>query len=281
MVAASHTDSTISLWTGDTHQPAQPIVETDFDAALKLALSPDEQVLASGGSNGVVKLWSLPDGELLAQWPAAEAGFGFPVSSLSFSPDGQTLVSGNALGELTFLDPASAQPLADPLPAHSEAVTALIFSADGSHLASGSPDGTVMPWDATTRQPLLNRPYRQRRGVNALAFSPAGQTLYVAGLDGQITLWDVGHQEQVGPPFNAHQAPILALSLSQDGRTLASTDLEGRVILWPVDVASWRALACRRANRNLAPRDWERMVGDGLPYQAPCPDLPVPEEDSP
>ena len=63
----------------------------------------------------------------------------------------------------------------------------------------------------------------------------------------------------------------------QDAR-LASASGDKTVILWDVDVASWLRKACAIANRNLTHKEWAQYVGEDVPYQAPCPELPVPED---
>ena len=50
------------------------------------------------------------------------------------------------------------------------------------------------------------------------------------------------------------------------------------MILWDVDVASWLHRACAIANRNLTHKEWAQYVGEDVPYQAPCPELPVPKD---
>jgi len=36
--------------------------------------------------------------------------------------------------------------------------------------------------------------------------------------------------------------------------------------------------ACSRLNRNLTRAEWQQYIGDALPYQAVCPNLPIEPE---
>ena len=53
------------------------------DAVQTLALSPDDQLLASGGRDGNVKLWRAATGELLTEIKGQPG----PITALAFLPD--------------------------------------------------------------------------------------------------------------------------------------------------------------------------------------------------
>ncbi|MEA5490219.1 MULTISPECIES: WD40 repeat domain-containing protein [Pseudanabaena] len=64
------------------------------DSICSLVISPDNRVLASGGSSRCrsIKLWSLPEGKCIK---TIETGHDSAIYSLVISPDGQILVSGS------------------------------------------------------------------------------------------------------------------------------------------------------------------------------------------
>jgi WD40 repeat protein len=60
------------------------------------ALNPDGTRVASGGEDGMIRLWEVASGRELARWQGHEAG----VSALRFHPDGKTIVSGSKDGTI-------------------------------------------------------------------------------------------------------------------------------------------------------------------------------------
>src|SRR5689334_22972171 len=71
------------------------------------------------------------------------------VYSVSFSPDGLTIVSGSDDNTVRIWDVASGTEIKQ-LTGHTSFVTSVSFSPDGSTIASGSWDNTVRIWDVAS-----------------------------------------------------------------------------------------------------------------------------------
>jgi len=116
-----------------------------------LAISPDGKILASGGWDKAVRLWSLPDGELLKTLKGSKER----ITCLVFSPDNQILASsglrlmrqGGAPTEVIQLWNLRDGTKLHTLKGHTEKITCLAISPDGQRIISGSEDHTVRGWN--------------------------------------------------------------------------------------------------------------------------------------
>ena len=95
----------------------------------------------------MVKIWDSATGKELF----ALRGHADPVTSVSFSPDGERLASASADQTVRIWDAATGKELF-ALKGHTDAVRSVAFSPDGRRLASASQDHTVKLWETATGQ---------------------------------------------------------------------------------------------------------------------------------
>ncbi|BCW97388.1 MAG: hypothetical protein KatS3mg024_0215 [Armatimonadota bacterium] len=157
------------------------------------------------------------------------------VSSVAFSPDGQTLASGSSDSTIKLWRVSDGK-LLQTLTGHANGVWSVAFSPDGQTLASGGFDNTIRLWrvsDGVLRKTLSDH----TATVRSVAFSPDGQTIASASEDGSIKLWRVS-TGAVLRTLIGHFGGVTSVAFSPDGQTLASGSLDNTIKLWHASTGS-------------------------------------------
>jgi len=205
------------------------------DAVMAADLSPDERLVAIGGSGKVVKIFSTEDGKLLhtlvkhTDW----------VTAVAFSPNGKLLATGDRTGNIHLWDAASGGVVL-PFSEHKKSVRGLSWRGDSGVVASCGDDGTIVWWDVKDGWPVVNKANAHGGGVLDVQFGPTGE-LASCGRDGQVKLWAADGKELKSFSIADAQtkaAPGVKLlptrvTLSADGSLLLAGDSVGQLHAWP------------------------------------------------
>lgn len=197
-------------------------------AVNSVSLTPDGQMLATGCADGHVRLFTLPEGQLLRTLTNAVKN---EPGNLVFSPDGRMLVSARASpSELAVWNTATWEATVLLRQLNFEA-HGIAFSPDGSLLVTplGGANCAVV-WDlpaGTTNKVLPTEFF-----ASGAAFSADG-TLLALKAYWDIALFEVKTWKPLGL-LRGHEHLILAMAFAPDGKTLASVGFDGSLRLWSV-----------------------------------------------
>jgi len=142
-------DGKIGIWNPRSRIRTKNLQASPFPITC-LALSPQGRYLASGGNNGVIRLWTTGDSwssTLLRSDPNEPQNRPSTFMAVAWSPDGTFLASGDSEGEITIWDPKSHRFIRS-FSAHCSSISSLEWSPDGRLLLCGGADGTVRIFDA-------------------------------------------------------------------------------------------------------------------------------------
>jgi WD40 repeat protein len=226
----------VQLWQLQDDKPVLNIHLEPGDDGI-LAVSGDGRLLASAGPNCTIRLWDLPAGTERPLPPGHQG----PVSSVTLTTDGASLISTSRDGQLRRWETASGKEE--------------IASAPGTvkhHWLALSPDGKIAAYQDDENSIGLHaivsthgsRFLRLPRGGTVLcaAFSPDGKIL-AAGCGNQpLQLWAL---EGNGDPraLPDYSRGTSALAFSPDGKQLAFATGEGKMHHWQIatatEVARW------------------------------------------
>ena len=207
----------------------------DFTA---LELSHDGGLLAAGSFNGVLRLWNVEKGQLLAERRAHNGNY---ISVVRFGPDGTRIASGGT-DRTVHLWPSdlSGQPVI--LHGHADHVYEVRFSRSGDRLASADRGGSIRLWnlDETLAQPQVLRGHESY--VNPVCYSPDGRLIVSGSWDGTVKIWDAMTGEELrtldlspGVEFG-----VTSLAIDEDGFRLAAGTTHAGIFLY--DLVTGRSL---------------------------------------
>lgn len=168
------------------------------------------------------------------------------ISSLSFSPDSRTLVSGSVDKTAKVWDISYGRVLYT-FARHTDAVRGVAYHPAGHTIVSGGRDAVVTLWNASTGLP--RHVVQLKSGVSCLAFNADGQVL-AAGGEALVYLLNPENGE-VQKTFSGHAGRVSSVAVSPDGRTIISGGLDGALRMWSTGGLTSRfrpSLETRRVN---------------------------------
>lgn len=149
--------------------------------AEQVVFSPNGQLIAAVGGDGVVRVWRVLDGLLQQSYPG--------TAPLVFLHEGAQLLSGSATSGFQIRFSYSGELLANiPLP-HGIPHTMTAIPQRGM-LVAGNTDGTITLWRLHESYESIELTKHEHR-ITALTLSSDGRTLASADVSGAIHIWDM------------------------------------------------------------------------------------------
>jgi WD40 repeat protein len=220
----------------DSASTAEPQTSPGHALHRKMTFSPDETLLASGGTDGGVWLWEAGSWQLVRRLDGP-AGW---VRAIAFSPDSTLLASGGDDGTLWVwdLDSGAGREIADGL----SFVRSVAFSPDGAHLITAGDDGVIRAWAAGSGW-LMREVARYGVPMYSTAFNRDGTVLAVSGRDGVVRLYSVPSW-RLAQEFTSELRSVVKLHFNAAGHLEAKgRNLSGHKEVFP----TWRV------------RDWQEL----------------------
>jgi WD40 repeat protein len=219
----------VGTWNLATQPRVAALPLAGVSGGKTVALSPDGQAVATGGTDGNVRLW---DGATRQEIGAPMSSDAQPVDAVAFSPDGTLVAAASSDGNLQLWNASTEQEAGTAMLSGTAEIDALAFSADGKLLATGGQDGAVRLWNIST-QAQLGATMATGDAVGALTFGAGGSTLATAESDDTTELWNVATQTQTGAALIAPgSAGVSSLAFSRSTDALATGNSNGTIQLW-------------------------------------------------
>ena len=254
----------VTLWNGETTASFRH--ET---VVVTAAVSPDAKLLATGGWDEAVTLWSVETRKPIR----VLSGHKGEIHALAFSPDGRLLASsgaykweylegedgstlrsgrphavrGDGEGSIRFYtadenyndttakvwDVKSGKNIATL--GHQKIVTEIVFSPDGTRVVTAS-GNKVHIW-CTKRWRAIETICTME--IDSIAYSPDGTRLAVGGTRNEpiIHIYSAGTGQHIAE-LTGHTSRVESVAFSPDGKLLASGGFDNAIFLWGVETGN-------------------------------------------
>jgi WD40 repeat protein len=216
-------------------------------AVYSARFAPNGKLIATGGYDGYVMVWNPMEVRpadieaRLAGQPEPEpnylrlAGHANPVRSVSFSPNGQLVLSGSDDNSVHVWNAENGK-LLKALRGHSQTVRTCDFSPDGVHVLSAGDDSTVRLWNLQGYEEARILHATVFRGhedaVLAARFSRDGGQIVTASRDRTASLWDAQNGQPLRRFDEGHEYLVSGAAFYPDGRFLATGAGDNTVRVW-------------------------------------------------
>ncbi|MBE0669191.1 MAG: hypothetical protein IH588_01265 [Anaerolineales bacterium] len=273
----SCTQGSARVWAAAT---GKEIARMTYDGAVNsVTFSPDGTYIVSGSTDKTARVWEASTGKEIARMTHDSV-----VSSVAFSPDGNYVVSASRDNTARVWETSTGKEIARMT--HENSVTVVAFSPDSKYVVSGGCEqlpqsctqGSARIWEAETGKEIARMTHEG--DVSSVAFSLDGKYVVSGSADKTARVWEASTGKEIARM--THDGDVSSVVFSPDGKYVvsgSSGDITIRVWIYrPEDLI---AEACSRVTRNLTRAEWNQYIGDALPYQAVCPNLPIESESTP
>jgi WD40 repeat protein/energy-coupling factor transporter ATP-binding protein EcfA2 len=221
----------VRFWNAAAVAPIFMDTPNDSRETLTGRYSPDGSKFVAGGKDGLATVYRVNDDGSFTRICAVKHQNW--VTSVAFSPDGKSLLSGDRdAGGVTLSDSSTCRQIGAPIKAGSAADRAVAFSPAGNRIAWSGLDGAI--WLQRLGDPApVELPHVDTSAVPEIDFSPDGKLLVSGSTDGKVLLWDVNKAALLRSLADKGPA-IYTVRFAANGKLVAAGGVEDRIQVWDI-----------------------------------------------
>jgi len=199
-----------------------------------VAFDPEGKILASGGDDNTVKIWSLSSGENIKTLNFHER----LVRSVVFHPSGKTLASGSVDGHVGLWDVRSGK-LLHSMGEQEDHVWSVAYDPLGEMLATGGYANGVKIWSSSSGV-LINHILPGQFHVFSVAFNPCGERIalglsHASGSDDKtVKVFDASSGKLI-LEFHGHRDGVSSVAFDPSGKILVSGSRDNSIKIWEAE----------------------------------------------
>ncbi|KAJ3338143.1 hypothetical protein HDU93_009943 [Gonapodya sp. JEL0774] len=230
-------DDKAYVWRTDTGQPAFEL-SGHTDSVISAGFSCDGKLVATGGMDGVVKVWSVQDGKLVQNLQGPSE-----ITWIKWHPRGAVLLAGTSDATVWMWNAPTGSCMSVFSGGHTGPVSCGMFTPDGKTVVSGSEDGSFAVWDPKNGHLVRKLSGGDARWhgdtITCVDVKTDGTVAGTGSEDGTAKLLHLGNGKILGS-FEGNTDSVEAVGFSPTLPIFATGSLDGSLKLWDVQTLRLR-----------------------------------------
>jgi WD40 repeat protein len=188
-ILGANSQGRVFLYSIQNKTPLYVHKHTDCQVSA-VAVSPDLRYVASGGSDCIIRLYDMQDGNQKESLSVHKNN----ITCLAFSNDSKTLASSDSNGMMSYWDvtrSGTCDSLKNSFSWAAHQVNTLAFSPDDMIFATAGHDNRLRLFSVAEKNKKMEEIAGHQRHVYSLCFSPDGKFIASASGDLTIRIWNV------------------------------------------------------------------------------------------
>lgn len=202
-------------------------INTGTSYGFSTAISPSNDRVAVGCSDGKMKVYALADGTLLNEINAHPNW----ITTVTYSPNGNYIVTGGDDNKVKIW--SNSGTLLSTCNGHLGDITNVKVTPDNKYVVSSSKDKKINVWDIATGL-LVRTIAGHTKAVNGIDISPNGSKIVSASADSTCKIWNLSNGDLLSTFSVLDSGAVNAVAWSPMGDKILTGNGKSDLSLWSV-----------------------------------------------
>ena len=202
-------------------------INTGTSYGFSTAISPANDKVAVGCSNGKMKIYNIPSGALAYDINAHPSW----VTTVAYSPNGNYIVTGGNDDKVKIW--SNAGTLLHTCTGHTGDITSVKVTPDNNFVISSSKDDKIKIWNISNGT-LVKTINGHTNDVNGIDISPDGTKIVSASSDSTCKIWDFLTGNLHSTFGVTDSGAVISVAWSPNGDKIITGNIKSDAVLWSV-----------------------------------------------
>ncbi|MDP3461338.1 MAG: hypothetical protein Q8S18_00975 [Bacteroidales bacterium] len=263
---AGTTSGQLVIWSLRQFPKFPKVISAHSSIINTLIADPEKNQFYSGGSDGMLWQWQYNGETFLKTLLDSVAD---PIRCADVNAQGAQLVFATASGEVKIISLTNEKPESSVRIKLKSPALAVKFDRSSKAIALGCQDGSVQLIQIDNNSDAMQETVigRHISGIAGLAFSPDGKTITSTGYDWSIKVSPYPLAEETPVSINNHELWVYDVLFAPDGSQIITCSADKTIRIFSTHNQQMADKLAPEIKRNMTADEWNKLVGEDVPYQ--------------